>query len=79
MPSSLRPHELLHTRLLCPWGSPGNNSGVGSMPSSGDLLNPGIEPEFPTLQADPLPSEPAREEYLLYFLLSENSSELWKA
>ena len=46
------------------------------MPSSGDLLNPGIEPEFPTLQADPLPSERAREEYLLYFLLSENSSEL---
>ena len=24
----------------------------------GDLLNPGIEPTFPTLQADSLPSEP---------------------
>ena len=27
-------------------------------PSSGDLRNPGIEPGFPALQADALPSEP---------------------
>ena len=27
-------------------------------PSPGDLLNPGIKPRFPTLQADSLPSEP---------------------
>ena len=27
-------------------------------PSPGDLLNPGIEPRSPTLQADTLPSEP---------------------
>ena len=27
-------------------------------PSPGDLLNPGIEPGSPTLQADSLPSEP---------------------
>ena len=27
-------------------------------PSPGDLLNPGIEPGSPTLQADALPSEP---------------------
>ena len=27
-------------------------------PSPGDLPNPGIEPRFPTLQADSLPSEP---------------------
>ena len=27
-------------------------------PSPGDLLNPGIEPRFPTLQADSLPAEP---------------------
>ena len=25
---SLRPHELLPTRLLCPWDFPGNNTGV---------------------------------------------------
>ena len=27
-------------------------------PSPGDLLDPGIEPRSPTLQADTLPSEP---------------------
>ena len=27
---SLRPHGLLPTRLLCPWNSPGQNTGVGS-------------------------------------------------
>ena len=27
-------------------------------PSPGDLPNPGIEPRFPALQADALPSEP---------------------
>ena len=29
MSNSLRPHELQHTRLLCPWDSPGQNTGVG--------------------------------------------------
>ena len=31
---SLRPHELKPARLLCPWDSPGKNTGVGSIPSS---------------------------------------------
>ena len=30
----------------------------GLFPSPGDLPNPGIEPGFPALQADTLPSEP---------------------
>ena len=29
MPSSLRPHGLKPSRLLCPWDSPGKNTGVG--------------------------------------------------
>ena len=29
MSNSLRPYELYLTRLLCPWDSPGKNSGVG--------------------------------------------------
>ena len=29
MSYSLRPHGLQPTRLLCPWDSPGKNSGVG--------------------------------------------------
>ena len=29
MPESLRPHVLQPARLLCPWDSPGKNTGVG--------------------------------------------------
>ena len=32
-------------------------------PSPGDLPNPGIEPRSPTLQADPLLSEPSGKSY----------------
>ena len=42
--------------------SPGKNTGEGcsvgcSFSCSGDLPNPGIEPQSPTLQADSLPSK----------------------
>ena len=54
MSDSLRPHG-----LYSPWNSPGQNTGVGSLyPSPRDLLNPGIEPKSPALQADSLPAEP---------------------
>ena len=43
MPSN---HLILCCPLLLPFSSPG------------DLPNPGIEPRFPTLQADSLPAEP---------------------
>ena len=46
MSDSLQPHGLQPTRLLCPWDSPGKNTGVGShsllhgiFPTQG--LNPG--------------------------------------
>ena len=42
---SLRPHGLEPTRLLPPWDSPGNSTGVGcQFPSPGDLPDPGIDP-----------------------------------
>ena len=41
----------------CPWNSPGQNSGV-SIPSPGDLPNPGIKPRSPISQVDSLPAEP---------------------
>ena len=45
-------------RLLCPWNSPGKNTGVGlPFPSPGDLPDLGIEPMSPALQADALTSE----------------------
>ena len=59
MSDSLQPHGLQPTRLLYPWNSPGQNTGVGKpFASLGDLLNPGFEPRFPSLQADSLPFKP---------------------
>ena len=44
--------------LYSPWNSPGQNTGVGKpIPSPADLLNSGIEPGSPALQADSLPTE----------------------
>ena len=43
----------------CPWNSPGQNTGVGSLSLlRGNLPNPRIELRPPTLQADSLPAEP---------------------
>ena len=48
------------TRLLCPWNSPGKNTGVGCHSlHPGDLPNPGSELGFPSSQAKFLPSEPS--------------------
>ena len=53
--NSLRPHRLKFARLLCPWDSPGKNTGGGlPFPDPGDLPNPGIGPLYPALQADSL-------------------------
>ena len=51
---SLQPHGLKPTSLLCPWNSPGKNTGV-SCPFPGDRPDLGIEPGSPALQADSLP------------------------
>jgi len=60
--NSLRPDGLQPTRLLCPWSSPGKNPGVGChfllqaiFLTQGTSSQP-IEPGFPKLQADSLPS-----------------------
>ena len=62
VPDSLKPHGLLSARVLCPWNSPGKNTGVYShsllqrvFPTQG--LNLGL----PAFQADSLPSEPPGE------------------
>ena len=52
---SLQSHWLHSARFLCSWNSPGKKTGVGSQfPSPGDLLDPGIKPGSPALQADSL-------------------------
>ena len=44
--------------MVCPWDSPGKNTGVGGHSLlQGNLPNPGIKPGSPALQADSLPSE----------------------
>ena len=59
MSDSLQSHGLQPARLLCPWGCSRQESWSElPCPPPGDLPNPGIEPRSPTLQADPLQSEP---------------------
>ena len=64
---SLGPHGLKLTRLLCPWNFPGKNTGVGCHSLLRDLLNPGVKPRSPTLQADSLPSEPPAKTIRQYY------------
>ena len=42
MSDSLQPHGLLPARLLCPWDSPGKNTGVVALSFSRGSFNPGI-------------------------------------
>ena len=51
-------HGRQPVRLLCPWNSPGENTGVLPFPSPGVLPDPGIEAGSPALQADSLWPEP---------------------
>ena len=46
--SSLQPHGLWPTRLLCPWNSPGKNSGMGCHSLlQGIFLTQGLNPCLP--------------------------------
>ena len=47
--------------IECPWNSPGQDTGVGSLSFlQGIFPNPGIKPRSPTLHVDSLPIEPQR-------------------
>ena len=53
--------QSMPARFLCPWSSPGKNTGSRwPFPSPGDLPHPGIIPRSPALQVESLPSEPRR-------------------
>ena len=61
--NSLQSCGLKPTRLLCPWDSPGKNTGVSGLPfpPPGDLRDSGIEPESlesPALAGGFFPTEP---------------------
>ena len=62
-PDSLWPHGLQPARLLCPWDSPGKNTGVG-----GHALLQGI---FPTQESNPGPPYCRQ---ILYHLSHQESS-----
>ena len=77
---SLWPHGLQPARLLCPWDSPGKNTGVGCHALlQGILPNPGIEPKSPAspaLQEDFSRAEPwgsPREVLGSYFVLERDA------
>ena len=57
--NSLQPFALQPARLLCPWGFPGKNTGVGChFLHQGIFLTQGSSVS-PALQVDSLPSEPS--------------------
>ena len=71
---SVQPHGLQPARLLCPWNSPGKNTGVDCHSLlQENLLNSGIEPPSAELQADPLLSEPLGKPRRI---LGQNNSEI---
>ena len=58
MSDSVRPHGLQPARLLCPWGSPDKNPGMGCHVLLQGIFPTRVGSRSPTLQADALPSEP---------------------
>ena len=57
--------------LLCPWNSPGKNTGEWvAVPSPGHLPDPGTKPRSPVLQADSLPFEPPGKPLYIYVGMS---------
>ena len=59
-------------RLLCPWNSPGKNTGVGSDALlQGDFLTQGLNPGNPALSA--LPSEPPGKPISIAIISSESN------
>ena len=55
MSDSVRPDGLYPTRLLCPWDSPGKNTGVGCHALLQGIFPTRIKPTSTALQADSLP------------------------
>ena len=60
-------------RLLCPWDSPGKNTGVGSYSLlQGIFPTPGIKPRSPALQVDFLLSEPPGKLFSILYMLNSS-------
>ena len=58
VPAAAQSCPTLHNPMVCPWDSPGKNTGVGCcFLLQGIFPVPGIEPRSPALQADSLLTE----------------------
>ena len=67
--NSVRSHGLQPSRLLCPWGFSRQEYWSGlPCPPPGDLPNQGIEPRFPPLEADSLPTELSGNIYIYRYI-----------
>ena len=81
VPDSLRPQGLEPARPLCPWDSPGTNTGVMPFPSPGDPPKPGIElpsPASPASQVISSPTVPSGNQFTPGSQLKESpQSVLW--
>ena len=71
---TLQPHESQHARLLCPWDSPGKNTGVGChFLLQGIFPSEGSNPRVLHWQVDALPlnhlGSPQRNSQGLFFLM----------
>ena len=83
MSDSLQPHELLSARLLCPWDSPGKNTGVDCHSLlQGIFLTQGSNPHLLSLlhcQVDSSPLSHFRKRYIqkkkktFFTFIGENS------
>ena len=61
---TLQPHGLQLFKLLCPWDSPGKNTGVGyHCPLQGIFLTQGSNARLLHCKVDSLPTEPSRKSY----------------
>ena len=81
MSNSLQPHGLQPTRLLCPWDSPGKNTGVGCHALlQGVFLTQGLNPRILHLlhwQAGSLPLvPPGKPNYIHYLGLKQKPPNL---
>ena len=75
--NSLRPHGLQPARLLCPWSSPGKNTGVGCyFLLQGILPEPDVKPTSFALQVDSLPLS-LQGGLVSHGKQTQNDTELW--
>ena len=65
---SLRPHGLRPTRLLCPWDSPGKNTGVGCHLLLQETFLTRAQPTYPALAGGFFTTEPPEKPHIHIYM-----------